>query len=745
MEYIINNNNEFAGFSYGNLTGVKTTKTPVKPLNNNEKALYNSETDSWEYVFNKFDYQIPYKKTSSQYFLNYTLTYIKDKGQETKTKSNKISILIPCYKQAKYVIEAVESSLKQTMQPDEVIVLLMDEESYQLKNELEKLSDKVKCIISQQLNASAARNELVKYCKNDFFVFLDADDVLSDNVLESMYKVESSIVGICCIPVDEKNEYQVGIRPPFNMYKYKPIDILGGNLTVLLHKEVWNEIGGLDEDLCKGGEDTDLLLRIFEQGKWKVEYCDNTNYHYRTVNNGLSHSEDFYTSIQKVIEKHKLFLLHEIQNSNKVNEYTEIIENTLKKGATQEVIYNTMTNDIINLSVYHRNCYYHTIRELDKSRRRKPLQVYNENDFIWIGEKRIHKSFYEHREFDCYFPERIELCNLFTPKSYLVNRRIYEKIKYLSDWDKLLVLITEYCCFFNDITVEQNNSIFLDRINTYDNLPGQIQSRIIKYNETIKNYRQTAAFVIGKKCDKNCSYCMQKNTIEKTLSEDELYANFEYSLTKVEQLAGKKLDPAIMGGEPSLWSPELTKKILNRLSKYRCITVYTNNIDIGKLEQFQNPRCFFEIHITDWEERKKIQKLNENERAVIVVTHQNIHLLDKFLIENADNEFIITPCRDCGNQKQYVLTEQDVKQFNKIIDKHRIICVTPGGGYKKTKEFCENCSKNKNTWTVDCNNLTVQPCCGTRDIYSIDEFNDQKPTVKTGCEFMTVDLLALPE
>ena len=49
------------------------------------------------------------------------------------TIDERVTIIIPCYKQAKFVKEALDSCLKQTRKPKQIIILLMDVDSWKLK------------------------------------------------------------------------------------------------------------------------------------------------------------------------------------------------------------------------------------------------------------------------------------------------------------------------------------------------------------------------------------------------------------------------------------------------------------------------------------------------------------------------------------------------------------------------------------------------------------------------------------
>ena len=94
-----------------------------------------------------------------------------------------VSIIIPCYNQALYLKEAIDSVLNQTYKNIEVIVV--DDGS---KDDTSKICAEYKnniCYVrAERVGLSAARNIGVQFSKGDFIVFLDADDFLYEGAIE---------------------------------------------------------------------------------------------------------------------------------------------------------------------------------------------------------------------------------------------------------------------------------------------------------------------------------------------------------------------------------------------------------------------------------------------------------------------------------------------------------------------------------------------------------------------------------
>lgn len=109
----------------------------------------------------------------------------------------KISIIIPTYKPHSYIWECFDSIIAQTMHPKdfEIIVVLngCNEPYYSdVKAYLEKHRDYHFDLIQvDEGGVSNARNIGLKRAMGDFIVFLDDDDVLSNNYLQGLYDTSS--------------------------------------------------------------------------------------------------------------------------------------------------------------------------------------------------------------------------------------------------------------------------------------------------------------------------------------------------------------------------------------------------------------------------------------------------------------------------------------------------------------------------------------------------------------------------
>jgi glycosyltransferase involved in cell wall biosynthesis len=94
-----------------------------------------------------------------------------------------VSVVIPCYNQAHFLSEAIESVLAQTYPHFEIGVV--DDGSTDNTQEVASRYPGVRCVRQENLGLAEARNTGIRRSNGSFLVFLDADDRLLPNALEA--------------------------------------------------------------------------------------------------------------------------------------------------------------------------------------------------------------------------------------------------------------------------------------------------------------------------------------------------------------------------------------------------------------------------------------------------------------------------------------------------------------------------------------------------------------------------------
>ena len=105
--------------------------------------------------------------------------------------SPRVSIIIPVYNADRYLASCLESVLNQTFQDYEV--LLIDDgstdESGRICDEYEKKDARIRVFHKKNGGVSSARNLGLDHISGEFFTFLDSDDELNADTLESVVQL----------------------------------------------------------------------------------------------------------------------------------------------------------------------------------------------------------------------------------------------------------------------------------------------------------------------------------------------------------------------------------------------------------------------------------------------------------------------------------------------------------------------------------------------------------------------------
>ena len=110
----------------------------------------------------------------------------------------KISIVIPVYNAGNYLNECIESIINQTIGFEYIELILVNDGSTDNSKEIiDDYAQKYSNILAINLGKShstggSARNRGVKHAKGKYLMFVDADDVITNDACEKMYNTITS-------------------------------------------------------------------------------------------------------------------------------------------------------------------------------------------------------------------------------------------------------------------------------------------------------------------------------------------------------------------------------------------------------------------------------------------------------------------------------------------------------------------------------------------------------------------------
>lgn len=119
----------------------------------------------------------------------------------------KVSVVIPSYNAAAYIVGAVESVLAQTFRDFEILVI-DDGSTDNTKKVLEKYGEPVQYIYKSNGGVSSARNFGIEKARGKYIAFLDADDVWVPKKLEKQIAVleANEKIGLCYAAAEKVDE-----------------------------------------------------------------------------------------------------------------------------------------------------------------------------------------------------------------------------------------------------------------------------------------------------------------------------------------------------------------------------------------------------------------------------------------------------------------------------------------------------------------------------------------------------------
>ncbi len=180
-----------------------------------------------------------------------------------------ISIIIPCYNDAQYIEQSVNSALNQTY-PNKEVIIVDDGSNTETKAVLKKLAPKITKLITQKNQGqSMARNVGIMEAKGKYILVLDSDDFFEPAFCEKAMTVflenkEVKIMTCYANRIYENNKTAV-FKPQGGQLE----DFLLNNCAMgsaMFKKTDWQKINGYDEAMRKGFEDWEFYIRLMKDG-----------------------------------------------------------------------------------------------------------------------------------------------------------------------------------------------------------------------------------------------------------------------------------------------------------------------------------------------------------------------------------------------------------------------------------------------------------------------------------------------
>ena len=242
-----------------------------------------------------------------------------------------ISVVVPCYNQAQYLDECLQSVLNQTYQDWECIIVndgSPDHTEEIAKNWVEKDARFI-YLSKENGGLSSARNAGIEIAKGEWILPLDADDKIGDKYLELAEKeFEKDYTVIYCEAELFGNEIGKWHLPEFSLENLAKKNCIF--CSAFYKKEDWKKVNGYDINMIYGLEDYEFWISLLKN-KNTVKKLPQTLFYYRVKENSMLtslKSERINKMFNYISKKHTDFFLEYLGS---FNELFLLQENTLKK------------------------------------------------------------------------------------------------------------------------------------------------------------------------------------------------------------------------------------------------------------------------------------------------------------------------------------------------------------------------------------------------------------------------------
>lgn len=178
-----------------------------------------------------------------------------------------ISVIIPMYNYGRYLRDALDSVLEQSVKAHEIICVSDGavDDSVQIVKEYQK---KHNIILIEKENGglASARNAGIRASTGKYFMSFDSDDIMKPDCLKEHLKLADEKSIVTCGLMAFGDETYTAVPSKATVPVLLQTNVIYSNS--LVPKKIWEEVGGYDESeiMRKGLEDWEFWIRVAEAG-----------------------------------------------------------------------------------------------------------------------------------------------------------------------------------------------------------------------------------------------------------------------------------------------------------------------------------------------------------------------------------------------------------------------------------------------------------------------------------------------
>lgn len=355
------------------------------------------------------------------------------------------SIIIPCYNQAHFLDDCLNSLFQQTYKNWEAIIINdgATDNTSEIVNQFSQKDDRVRLVEKINGGLSSARNRGIQEAEGDYFIFLDADDLLLNDCLQYYSTILNEEVdfiqsGYLSFKDDLSNVLykKKNIHPYINFNKTIQESNIGPVNGFVVSKKMVQKVGFFNEDLTSC-EDWDYWIR-----------CSKAGYTPIIVN----HIFAAYRFVTGSMGKHSLRMLEQGLRVININQLTidssdilsqEFANETYKKVCLEYLIFTTsialFNNQKDSLDLIKKNYLDKLDTNIDFNSFKKLSNYQTYRDFgvlqyfsFYRENNKIYKSFFNYLEKKQFIDSKTNkklLKEVFPSPIRLVMKKVMRKLK----------------------------------------------------------------------------------------------------------------------------------------------------------------------------------------------------------------------------------------------------------------------------------------------------------------------------
>ncbi len=230
-----------------------------------------------------------------------------------------ISIIVPCYNQAQYLSECLQSVSDQTYTNWECIIINdgSTDNTDSIASQWTAKDSRIKYIKKHNEGVCVARNTGISIANGEWILPLDGDDKIGNDYLRQAKEIMDSRPDVGLIYAQAElfgDECEI-----WNLPEYSFKMLLRSNMiycTGFYKKEDWIKTGGYDVSMKHGWEDWEFWINLLGTTNKNVFRLDYLGFYYRIKKNSRNYTlarndEQVKEKIQYITTKHlNLYLNH---------------------------------------------------------------------------------------------------------------------------------------------------------------------------------------------------------------------------------------------------------------------------------------------------------------------------------------------------------------------------------------------------------------------------------------------------